>query len=142
MSSVGPLNAGFKQVPAGGYVTVISSINVGNVYSGFTKNGSGGAFTVSPPTNYPWVAGTGTGTPNFSSLLTAGRTLKDMGTVQVSSSRVFRKFKAVGPATAGNGLAGGDAPSANGDFGTFYLETVADGGDVPNSNVSMLARSL
>ena len=142
MSSVGPLNAGFKQVPAGGYVTVISSINVSNsnVYSGFAKNGSGGAFTVGAPSNYPWTAGGANA--NFSSLLTAGRTLKDMGTVQVSSSRVFRKFKAVAPATAGNGLAGGDAPSTNGDFGTFYLETVADGGDAPADKISILARTM
>ena len=137
MPSVGPLAAGFKQVPAGGYLTVVSSINVANVYSGLPKNGSGGAFTLGAPTAYPWAAGLATA--NFSSLLTAGRVLKDMGTVAVSSSRVFRKFKAVGPATA-NG--GGDAPSANNDFGTFYLETVGDGGDVPNSNVSMLARSV
>jgi hypothetical protein len=142
MPSVGPLSAGFKQVPAGGYLTIVSSINVlttNNVYSGFTKNGSGGSFTVSSPIPYPWAAGGATA--NFSSLLTAGRVLKDMGTMQVSSSRVFRKFKAVAPAAAGNGLAGGDAASANPDFGTFYLETVADGGDVPAEKVSVLARS-
>ena len=137
MPSVAPMTAGFKQVPAGGYLTVISSINTTNVYSGFTKSGSGGAFALSSPTPYPWAAGGAL--PNFSSLLTVGRVLKDMGTVEVSSSRVFRKFKAVGPASA-NG--GGDDPSTNGDFGTFYLETVADGGDVPNSNVSILARSM
>jgi len=131
------MSAGFKQIPAGGYLTVMSTINVTNVYSGFTKSGSGGAVTVSAPVGYPWASGGATA--NFSSLLTVGRVLKDMGTVQVSSSRVFRKFKAVGPATA-NG--GGDAPSANSDFGTFYLETVADGGDVPNPNVSILARSM
>jgi hypothetical protein len=139
MPSVGPLSAGFKQVPAGGYLTVVSSINTANVYSGFTKNGSGGSFTVSSPVPYPWTAGGATA--NFSSLLTSGRVLKDMGTMQVSSSRVFRKFKAVAPALAGNGLAAGDAPSANPDFGTFYLETVADGGDVPADKVSVLARS-
>jgi hypothetical protein len=97
MPSVGPVNAGFKQVPAGSYLTVISTINTTNVYSGFTKNGSGGAFTLSAPTAYPWTAG-GTAT-NFSSLLTVGNVLKDMGTVQVSSSRVFRKFKAVAKAS-------------------------------------------
>lgn len=137
MPSVAPMTAGFKQVPAGGYVTIISTIQQTNVYSGFTKSGSGGAFTLSAPTVYPWAAGGAT--TNFSSLLTVGRVLKDMGTMQVSSSRVFRKFKAVGPATA-NG--GGDPPSANSDFGTFYLETVGDGGDVPNSNVSLLARAM
>ena len=137
MPSVGPLADGFKQVASPGYVTVISSINVANnnVYSGFTKSGSGGAVTVSGPVAYPWASGAANA--NFSSLLTAGRTLKDMGTVQVSSSRVFRKFKAVAAA----GVGGGDAPSAFGDFGTFYLETVADGGDVPADKVSVLARS-
>jgi hypothetical protein len=134
------MSAGFKQVPAGGYLTILSTIQLTNVYSGFTKSGSGGAVTVSSPTVYPWTNGGASN--NFSSLLTTGRTLKDMGTVQVSSFRVFRKFKAVAAATAGNGLAGGDAPSANGDFGTFYLETVADGGDVPSANTTLLARTM
>jgi hypothetical protein len=138
MPSVGPLAAGFKQVPAGGYVTVVSSINVTNVLLKPVTSGSGGSATVAAPAAYPWTAGLATS--NFSSLLTAGRTLKDMGSVVVSSSRVFRKFKAVAAATAGTGL--GDAPSANSDFGTFYLETVADGGDVPDAKVSILARSL
>lgn len=138
MPSVGPLAAGFKQVPAGGYVTVLSSINVTNVLLKPVTSGSGGSATVAPPAAYPWTAGLAT--TNFSSLLTAGRTLKDMGSVAVSSSRVFRKFKAVAPASTFTGL--GDAPSANSDFGTFYLETVADGGDVPDARVSLLARSL
>lgn len=139
MPSVGPLNAGFKQVQGSGYLTVVSSINVAtNVYSGFTKSGSGGAATVSAPAVYAWG---NTGVSTFSSLLTAGRTLKDMGTVVVSSSRVFRKFKAVAPATGYGGGGGGDAASSNPDFGTFYLETVADGGDVPAANISVLARA-
>ncbi len=140
MPSVGPLAAGFKQVPAGGYVTVLSSINVTNVLLKPVTSGSGGSATVAAPAAYPWTAGLAT--TNFSSLLTAGRTLKDMGSVAVSSSRVFRKFKAVAAATAGTGTGLGDAPSANSDFGTFYLETVADGGDVPDARVSLLARSL
>jgi len=139
MPSVAPMTAGFKQVPANGYVTIISSINNANVLQKPVTSGSGGAAVVAAPAAYAWTAGGAT--LNFSSLLTAGHVLKDMGTVAVSSSRVFRKFKAVAPATAGNGLAGGDPPSAGTDFGTFYLETVADGGDVPAANVSILARS-
>jgi hypothetical protein len=139
MSSVAPLAAGFKQVPAGGFVTIISSLNTTNVYQAPVKAGSGGAATVAAPAVYPWAAGGATA--NFSSLLTAGRVLKDMGSVVQSSSRVFRKFKAVAAASAGNGTALGDAPSANSDFGTFYLEVAADGGDVPAANASILARS-
>jgi len=140
MPSVAPMSAGFKQVPAGGYLTIMSSLQTTNVLQKPVTTGSGGSATVAPPVAYPWTAGGATA--NFSSLLTAGKVLKDMGSVQVSSSRVFRKFKAVAPASAGNGLAGGDAASANSDFGTFYLEVASDGGDVPAANASMLARSF
>jgi hypothetical protein len=61
-----------------------------------------------------------------------------MGSVVVSSSRVFRKFKAV--ALAGTGL--GDVTTSDNNFGTFYLEVVADGGDVPDTKKSLLARSF
>jgi hypothetical protein len=139
MPSVGPLAAGFKQAPAGGYLTVLSTINhVTNVYQKPVTSGSGGSAVVAPPVVYPWTAGGATA--NFSSLLVAGRSLKDMGTVQISSGRVFRKFKAVAYAAGNTGL--GDPPSANSDFGTFYLETMADGGEVPAVNVSLLARSV
>ena len=135
MPSVAPMAAGFKQVPAGGYVTIVSSLQNTNVLLKPATSGSGGSATVAAPAAYPWTAGGATA--NFSSLLTAGKVLKDMGSVQVSSSRVFRKFKAVAPA-ASNG--GGDAPSAGTDFGTFYLEVASDGGDVPAANASVLAR--
>jgi hypothetical protein len=142
MPSVGPLAAGFKQAPAGGYLTIISSIDhVNNVYQKPVTSGSGGSATVAAPVVYPWA--TGGSNANFSSLLVAGRSLKDMGTVHVSSGRVFRKFKAV--AYAGSNALG-DAPSAvtspSADFGTFYLETMADGGEVPAAKVSLLARSV
>jgi len=126
--------SGFKQVSLPGYVTIVSTINTTNVLQKPATSGSGGSAVVAAPSVYPWAAGGATA--NFSSLLTAGHVLKDMGTVEISSSRVFRKFKAV--AGAGAGL--GDAPSAGTDFGTFYLETVADGGDVPAVNASVLAR--
>ena len=141
MPSVGPLAAGFKQAPAGGYLTIISSINVANVYQKPVTSGSGGSATVAAPVVYPWT--TGGANANFSSLLTVGRSLKDMGTVQISSGRVFRKFKAV--STAGSNALGDAASSitpSTADFGTFYLETMADGGEVPASNVSVLARSV
>ena len=139
MPSVAPMSAGFKQVPVGGYLTIISSLQETNVLQKPVTAGSGGSATVAAPVAYPWAAGGATA--NFSSLLKAGKVLKDMGSVVVSSSRVFRKFKAVAPASAGNGLAGGDAPSAGTDFGSFYLEVAADGGDVPAVNASLLARS-
>lgn len=135
MPSVGPLLSGFKQVSPPGYVTIVSSINTTNVLQKPALSGSGGSAVVAAPVAYPWA--TGASTTNFSSLLTAGRVLRDMGSVVISSSRVFRKFKAVA-GNAGNAL--GDAPSASNDWGTFYLETVADGGDVPAANASVLAR--
>ena len=137
MPSVGPLASGFKQTPVGGYVTIVSSLNVTNVLQAPVKSGSGGAATMAAPAVYAWAAGGATA--NFSTLLTAGHVMKDMGSVEVSSLRVFRKFKAVAAASAGGG---GDAASANTDFGTFYLEVAADGGDVPAANASVLARPL
>jgi hypothetical protein len=121
MSSVGPLASGFKQTPAGGYVTVLSTIATSAVLQAPVKSGSGGAATVAAPAAYAWPA-----TSNISSLLTAGHVLKDMGSVAVSSSRVFRKFKAV----SANSSANGDATtSISGDFGSFYLEVAGNGGD-------------
>ena len=131
MPSVAPMSAGFKQVPAGGYLTIMSTINVSNVLAAPVKSGSGGAFTVAAPAGLTFPA------VNLSSLLTVGHVLKDMGTTEVSSTRVFRKFKAVTSATTSSmGDLAGDA-----NFGTFYLETVSDGGDVPAANISLLARS-
>jgi len=135
MPSVGPMLSGFKQVSPPGFVTIVSTINNTNVLQKPATSGSGGSAVVAAPSVYPWTVGGATA--NFSSLLTAGRVLRDMGSVQISSTRVFRKFKAVG-ANAGNAL--GDAPSASNDWGTFYLETAGDGGDVPAANASVLAR--
>jgi hypothetical protein len=132
----------FKQVPtSSGYLTVLSTINVTNVYSPvITQTGSGGAFLTSSPAAYPWTTGSNA-TSNISSLLTVGKVIRDMGRTQVSSGRVFRKFKAV---TAGNNGSNstGDFTGGDSNFGTFYLETVANGGDVPAANASMLARSF
>jgi len=136
MSSVGPLAAGFRQTPAGSYVTIVSSINVTNVLQAPVKSGSGGAATMAAPATYVFSS---TGSPStFSTCLTAGHVLKDMGSVEVSSLRVFRKFKAVAPAVDGTN---GDAGNTT-TFGTFYLEVAADGGDVPPAKASVLARSL
>jgi len=132
MPSVAPMNAGFKQVPAGGYVTIISSLNCAVLYSKPVTAGSGGSATVAAPVAVP-LATIGP----VSTLLRAGNVLKDMGSSVVSSSRVFRKFKAVGLASSG---AGGDFTTVDNNFGTFYLEVTGDGGDVPDANKSILAR--
>jgi hypothetical protein len=132
MSSVGPLAAGFKQVPAGGYVTIVSTLNVTNLYAKPVTTGSGGSATVAAP-----VAVALTTIGPVSTLLRAGNVLKDMGSSAVSSSRVFRKFKAVGLASSG---AGGDFTTADNNFGSFYLEVAGDGGDVLDANKSILAR--
>lgn len=133
MPSVAPMSAGFKQVPAGGYLTVLSTLANANMYVAPVKTGSGGAFAVAAPVAVSALVYSSTN-------VTTGSLLKDMGSVVVSSSRVFRKFKAVGAAAAGTGL--GDMTTPDNNFGTFYLETVADGGDVPAVNKSLLARSF
>jgi hypothetical protein len=131
MPSVAPMSAGFKQVAANGYMTVISTLAESNMYSAPVKSGSGGAATVASP----GALGAGVYAAVGKS---AGNTLKDMGTVVVSSGRVFRKFKAM--AVAGSGL--GDVATPDSNFGTFYLEVAADGGDVPDVKKSILARSF
>lgn len=131
MPSVGPMSAGFKQVPAGGYMTVISTLAETNMYAAPVKSGSGGAATVAAPGALAAGVYAAVGK-------SAGNSLKDMGSVMVSSGRVFRKFKAV--AVAGTGL--GDVATTDSNFGTFYLEVAADGGDVPPAKVSILARSF
>jgi hypothetical protein len=133
---------GFKQVPAGsGYLTVMSTINVTNVYAPtFTQSGSGGAFTVAAPTAYPWLTGSNASS-NISSALTFGKVIRDMGRTQISSGRVFRKFKAVSGVNNGT-TSTGDFAGGDSNFGTFYLETVANGGDVPAANASVLARAF
>ena len=141
MPSVGPLASGFKQVPSAGYVTVISTLNYGqvaggNVYAKPVTAGSGGSATIASPALLKDASLPSLGP--ISTLLRAGNVLKDMGSVAVSSSRVFRKFKAVGLASSG---AGGDLTTDDKNFGTFYLEVASDGGDVPDANKSILARS-
>lgn len=136
MPSVGPLAAGFKQTPVGGYLTVLSTLERTNMYAAPVKTGSGGSATVAAPV--PIIS---TGVYD-SMAVTTGSLIKDMGSVVVSSSRVFRKFKAVALASAGTGTGLGDVATADNNFGTFYLEVVADGGDVPLAKKSLLARSF
>lgn len=135
MPSVGPLASGFKQVPSAGYVTIVSTLNVNNLHYKPVTAGSGGSATIAAPVSYSTALAT---IGPVSTLLRAGNVLKDMGSVAVSSSRVFRKFKAVGLASSG---AGGDFTTADNNFATFYLEVTGDGGDVPDANKSILARS-
>jgi hypothetical protein len=129
------MNAGFKQVPAGGYVTIVSTLHVNNLYAKPVMTGSGGSATVAAPVSYSTALAT---IGPVSTLLRAGNVLKDMGSSVVSSSRVFRKFKAVGLASTAGGY--GDLTTADNTFGTFYLEVAGDGGDVPDLNKSILAR--
>jgi hypothetical protein len=138
MSSVGPLAAGFKQVAPGGFVTVVSTLNVANAYAAPLKAGSGGAATVAAPVSMSAAANL-TAVGPISTFMRAGNNLKDMGSVVVSSSRVFRKFKAVGPFSA---TTLGDVSTSDNNFGTFYLEVASDGGDVPDVNKSILARNF
>ena len=136
MSSVGPLAAGFKQVPSAGYVTIVSTLNVNNLHYKPVTAGSGGSATIAAPVSYSTALAT---IGPVSTLLRAGNVLKDMGSVAVSSSRVFRKFKAVGLAATTGGY--GDLTTTDDKFATFYLEVTGDGGDVPDANKSILARS-
>ena len=134
MPSVAPMSAGFKQVAVGGYLTVLSTLANANMYAAPVTSGSGGAATIAAPAA---IASGVYGAMNVG----VGASLKDMGSVAVSSSRVFRKFKAVGAATAGSGNNLGDVTTSDGNFGTFYLEVVADGGDLPDAKKSLVARS-
>jgi len=135
MSSVAPTSAGFKQVPAGGFVTILSTINVTNVLAAPVRSGSGGSATVAAPVGLSF----NNTTPNLSTLLGVGHLLRDMGTTVVSSTRVFRKFKAVAT-SAGNNQ--GDFVGDGSNFGNFYLEVAGDAGDIPAANRSLLARSF
>ena len=136
MPSVAPMSAGFKQVPAGGYLTIMSTINVTNVLAAPVKSGSGGSATVAAPAALTF----NNTAPNLSTLLTVGHVLRDMGTAVVSSTRVFRKFKAVA-AAAGNTQ--GDFAGDGSNFGNFYLEVAGDAGDVPDAaKISLLARAF
>ena len=131
MSSVAPMNAGFKQVAAGGYLTVVSTLERTNMYVKPVTTGSGGSATVAAPV--PFAAGV------YSALsVSPGSALKDMGATQVSSSRVFRKLKAQ---AINNGSNFGDVATSDNNFGTFYLEVAGDGGDLPNVNKSIVARA-
>jgi hypothetical protein len=102
------------------------------MYAAPVKTGSGGAATVAAPTAIAAV-----GVYNSMSV-GPGSSLKDMGSSVVSSGRLFRKFKAV--AVAGTGL--GDVATTDSNFGTFYLEVAADGGDVPEANRSLVVRAF
>ena len=132
MPSVAPMTAGFKQVPAASYMTVISTLQRTNMYAAPVKTGSGGAATVAAPTP---IAAVGV----YNSISVGpGSSLKDMGSSVVSSGRLFRKFKAVGVASSSQG----DVATTDSNFGTFYLEVAADGGDVPDANKSLVVRSF
>ena len=72
MPSVGPMSAGFKQVPAGGYMTVISTLAETNMYAAPVKSGSGGAATVAAPGALAAGVYAAVGK-------SAGNSLKDMG---------------------------------------------------------------
>jgi len=118
------VKAGYNQ-SAGGYYTVVADIPLTNFYTLTPGTGSGGAATVGTFAAYSW---TNDLLNNTSSVLLAGRLLKDMGRTIVSSGRTFRKFQGVygGAALNSFGVAG---VATNGPTGyvTGYLEVSREG---------------
>ena len=106
--------------------------------------GSGGAFAVGTfaPVGMSTVVGLPTPSADnvkYSTLVSAGKLLKDMGKTVVSSGRTFRKFAPVVPTNGANltspsnGVFGAApaAGSAGPGYATFYLEVGRDGAGNP-----------
>jgi hypothetical protein len=129
--------AGFNQ-NAGGYFLVISTIAPANAQAITTaSSGSGGAFAPAVLGAYNWAADGG-----FSTLLTAGNVLKDMGrTVITSAGRTYRKFQLVNSVQLSTFGVTGSAPVApSAGYASFYLEVGREGSAVTTGN--MLARAF
>jgi hypothetical protein len=88
-------------------------------------SGSGGSATVGSFAGYADAAA------NWSSIMVAGRLIKDVGKTVVSSGRTFKKFQAVlGTATNSSptfGVAGKAATSTDTGYLTGYLEVGTEG---------------
>ncbi len=127
----GGVKAGYQQ-NGGSYYIIISSINSTNqflTYSG--GSGSGGSATVGAFSNY-------SDTVNWSSCLTAGRLLKDVGRTVVSAGRTFKKYQAVMVASSFStfGTIGKAAGTTDTGYFTGYIETNVEG-QAPNPIVLM-----
>ena len=119
----GAIKAGFQQ-NGGSYYVVISSIATSQFFTYSGSSGSGGSAAVGT-----FAAYTDTGN-NWSSCLTAGKLIKDVGRTVVSSGRTFRKFQAVVNAgTSGStfGVAGKAPTSTDTGYLTGYLEIGIEG---------------
>ncbi len=121
----GGIKAGYSQ-NGGSYYIILSSINsTGQLLTYSGNSGSGGSATVGTFSNF-------SDTVNWSSLVTAGRLLKDCGRTVVSAGRTFKKFQAVQQANSVStfgvmGRATGVANSADSGYLTGYIETNFDG---------------
>ena len=128
---------GFSQ-GAGGYYTILADIpkaNLSNVT--VAASGTGGAFVPEQLGLYVWDTAY-----DVSSLILAGRVLKDMGKTIRLGSRSYRKFQGVASLTHSTFGVGGSAPVApNAGYATFYLEVAGANGS-PVTTGNNLARAL
>ena len=124
-SSSHPARAGFNQ-SGGAYFLVISTI-AGQLNAFTPGTGSGGATTAgtfAPTTTLALCGGVG----DISSLVGAGKLIKDLGRTVVSSGRTFRKFQVVQQTNGNSSISNGITGAAT-TYGAFYLETGRDGAD-------------
>jgi hypothetical protein len=128
---------GFNQ-GAGGYYTVLTNIPLANLSNvSVAASGSGGAFV--PATLAPYTFDTAY---DVSTLVNAGRVLKDMGKTVRVGTRTYRKFQGVASATHSTFGVGGSAPVApNTGYASFYLEVAGPNGSAVTTG-NNLARAL
>lgn len=126
---------GYNQ-SAGGYYLIVSTIAPANLLSVSTAaSGSGGATVPAVLATYSGWAADG----QFSTLLTAGNVLKDMGKTVVTAGRTYRKFQATANVNLStNGVTGTAATALNTGYLTGYLE-VPQGG-APATTTNLIAR--
>ena len=132
--------AGFNQSGGGLYITtaalVVDGTTATNVFADPVLSGSGGSTSTALP-----VVHTTTTFGNYALLTAAGCVIRDMGKtyqVPVNSTggvtgvpvamRTFRKFQIVGNTAPTQAAFGVVAAAA-----TFYLETMREGQELPNS---------
>lgn len=137
-SSAHPARAGFNQ-SGGAYFLVVSSIQ-GQLLAYTAGTGSGGATTSGTFASTTTLALCG-GVGDISSLVGAGKLIKDLGKTVVSSGRSFRKFQVVQP-TAGNSSVSVGITGAASTYATFYLETGRDGADGTGAGHPVIARYM
>lgn len=132
--NTGNIKPGFKQA-GGDYYIIITSIS--SQFLTLTPGtGSGGSATVGSFAQYADTAA------NWSSIVVAGRLIKDVGKTVVSSGRTFRKFQAVlGSATNSSptfGVMGKAASSTDTGYFSGYLEIGTEGAGT--TSVAAIAR--